>query len=172
AGTLDVGASPGEVAVGDGEAGEAEVGVARVEAEAAAGGEGEDLVEVLPGEVEGAVVGVEGGAGEEGAGEVLVMAGATEGVDGGGDVGGGRGELEGGAVQGGEEVGAAEGEVLERGVEGRGVRQAPREEARGARAHLDVPALIEQEVAVEVARDRGEHLQGRIGGRIRPFGQL
>ncbi len=103
----------------------AEVGVARMETEAAAGGDGERFVEVLAGEVEGAGVGVEGGAGEEAEGEVVQPAGAAEGVDGGRDVERRLGEAGGGSVLGGEEVGTAQGELVERDVEGQVGRHAP-----------------------------------------------
>ena len=89
---------------GEGEAGVAEAGVRFVEAEAAAGGEGEGFVEVAAGGGEVARVGVEGGAGEEAEGDVVLSASAAEAVDGLGEMGGGLGEVAGRAALDGEEV--------------------------------------------------------------------
>jgi hypothetical protein len=152
----EVRARGGGSAFGEGEAGVAEVGVGLVQAEAAAGGEGEGFVEVLAGEGEGAGVGVESRAGEEAAGEVVLRAGAAEAVDGGREVEGSLGEVAAGAALGGEEVGAAEGEVVEGDLEEPEVRLGDLQRLRGAFSHIGIPALIEQEVAVPEALDRGE----------------
>ena len=172
AGYGEVGEGGGGRAFGEGEAGEAEVGVGLVEAEAAAGGEGEGFVEVLAGEGKGAGVGVEGGAGEEAEGEVVLLAGAAEAVDGGQEVGGGLGEVAAGAALDGEEVGAAEGEVVEGDVEEPVVVLDDLQRLRGAFSHLGIPALIEQEVAVQEARERVEQRILRLPLLLHPLGFL
>jgi hypothetical protein len=154
------------------EAGVGEVGVGEVEAEVAAGGEGEGFGEVAVGQGVGAGVGVEGGAGEEAEGEVVLGAGAAEAVEGLGEVGGGRGEVGGGVALGGEEVGAAEGEVIEGDVEERVPGRDGVQHARGAFPHLGVPALIEQEVAVQEAPERVEPRISRLPLLLHPLGFL
>ena len=102
-------------AFGEGEADVAEVGVDLVETEAAAPGEGESVVEVV--ESGGEVACVESDAGEVADGEVALIAIAAEAFDGLLEVGGGLGEVAGGAARDGKEVGAAKGEMVEGDVE-------------------------------------------------------
>jgi hypothetical protein len=168
AGGVDEGAGAREViaggcggAFGEGEAGEAQVGVGLVEAEAAAGGEGEGFVEVFAGEVEGASVGVEGGAGKEAEGEVLLLAAAAEAVDGLLEVGDGLGGV-GGAALDGDDMGATEGEVVEGGRKERIPCSEPCQCFRGTCPHVGIPVLLEQKIAIPEAANRIEQRISRL----------
>ena len=161
------------IVAGEGEAGVAEVGVALVQAEAAADGDRERLVEVLAGEVEGAGVGVESGTREEAEGEVVLLSGSAEAVDGAVEVGRGLGKVTDGAVALSRDDGrSAQGDMVESDVEEPVLFFRPREALRCARPHDRISALIEQEVAVPEAPERVEQRVGRLFLLLHPFGVI